>query len=580
VSYAAVSAVTGASVSFPSGTDFTVSGNNSVTFPVQLNLNGAQLKNPRDPSMAEFQVQSPRQYLAEVTGLIAVNPDSGPDLRVPLYAAVRPASSMHANQATLTATTPTQFLSLGLTGTGVNNGSASYTDVRSLVSAFELQAISPVMGGSATPDQQAADLRYVGVATDGGVLSSLSGASLFFGVATERNWLRPTTEVELSILIDVNRDGTFDYELYNTEFADGAGDSTDVMVTAVYNIATDSTAVGYYLNTFDSTLPTAIFDNNVLILSTPISRLGGLTNANSRFNYKVNVYRHGVIQDSTGILTFDALRPGADIMTTPFDSPTFLDRAGTSIPVAYSQSAYQANGSLGLLLLHHYHPDGQRAEPIAIQQTQTVSFATSIPTTKTLGDAPFTVSAASSAGLPVTITSQSPSVCTINGSNLVTLVATGTCTLRGSQAGNGTVQPASADLAITVSAAPVPTPPTPTPTATPVPTMCAPRPSVTISVSRQGPGQLQVNVAAGAGALSSIRFGTDARSIQNVTVQIDTANGPQQITEPTTVALPGGGTVKSFTVSRNAANQAMTVPIIVTDGCGPWETFVGLGVGE
>jgi hypothetical protein len=143
-----------------------------------------------------------------------------------------------------------------------------------------------------------------------------------------------------------------------------------------------------------------------------------------------------------------------------------------------------------------------------------------------------------------------------------------------------TVQPASADLTITVAAAPVQTPPTATPTAAPVPTVCAPRPNVTVGVSRQGPGQLRVNVAAGAGALSSIRFGTDARSIQNGTVQIDSANGPQQITEPTTVALPSGVTITSFTVRRTAANQAMTVPIIVTDGCGSWETFVGLGVGE
>jgi hypothetical protein len=584
VSYTPISSVTGASVSILGPTHVTVPANDSVTFPVQLSLNGAQLKNPRDPSMAEFQVQSPRQYLAEVTGLVTVDPSSGPDptLRVPLYAAVRPASSMHANQATLTASTPTQSLSLGLTGTGVNNCSAScadYLDVRSLVSAFELQAISPVMPGAASTDQKAADLRYVGVATDGRVLGSLSNAWLYFGLATELNWLRPTTEVEFSILIDVNRDGTFDYELYNTEFVDGAGDATDVVVTALYDVAADSTDASSYLNVFDSSLPTAAFDNNVLILSAPISMLGGLNNANSRFNYKVNVYRNGVIQDSTGILTFDALRPGADVITTPFDTPLFVDRASTTIPVAYNQNNYLANGSLGVLLLHHYNQDGQRAEAIAIQQTQTVSFASGIPTTKTLGDAPFTVSAASSAGLPVTITSQTPAVCTINGSNLVTLVATGTCTLRASQAGNATIQPASADLAITVSAATVPTPPTPTPTATPVPTTCSPRPNVTVSVSRQGQGQLQVTVVAGAGALSSIRFGTDARAIQNGTVLIDTGNGPQQITTPTTVPLANGATSTTFTVTRGAANQAMTVPIIVTDGCGAWETLVGVGAG-
>ena len=56
----------------------------------------------------------------------------------------------------------------------------------------------------------------------------------------------------------------------------------------------------------------------------------------------------------------------------------------------------------------------------------------------------------------MTISSLTTSVCTIDGSNLVTLVATGTCTLRASQAGNATVQPASTDLSITVSDAPTP----------------------------------------------------------------------------------------------------------------------------
>ena len=27
------------------------------------------------------------------------------------------------------------------------------------------------------------------------------------------------------------------------------------------------------------------------------------------------------------------------------------------------------------------------------------------------------------------------------------------------------------------------------------------------------------------------------------------------------------------------AGQAVTVPLIVTDACGPWETFVGVGTG-
>src|SRR5262249_254022 len=112
------------------------------------------------------QVGEQRQYLAEVTGLVVMTSTPAPALRLPLHAAVRPASSMHASQSTLTTTGATQTLSLGLTGTPVSNGSGPSVGVRSVVSAFELQATSPPMPSSATPEQKAADLRFVGVSSD------------------------------------------------------------------------------------------------------------------------------------------------------------------------------------------------------------------------------------------------------------------------------------------------------------------------------------------------------------------------------------------------------------------------------
>ena len=89
-----------------------------------------------------------------------------------------------------------------------------------------------------------------------------------------------------------------------------------------------------------------------------------------------------------------------------------------------------------------------------------------------------------------------------------------------------------------------------------------------------------MSVVAGSGTVQSIRFGTDARPLQNATVQIDGGNGLQQIRSATTVPIAGGVTGKTFTVSRTSSNQPMTVPMIVTDGCGPWETLVGLGTGQ
>jgi hypothetical protein len=71
---------------------------------------------------------------------------------------------------------------------------------------------------------------------------------------------------------------------------------------------------------------------------------------------------------------------------------------------------------------------------------------------KTYGDAPFTVSATSSTGLPVTYSSSKPSVATVNG-NVVTIVGAGTASIIATQAGNSNYNAASNGKALTVAKA-------------------------------------------------------------------------------------------------------------------------------
>ena len=68
-------------------------------------------------------------------------------------------------------------------------------------------------------------------------------------------------------------------------------------------------------------------------------------------------------------------------------------------------------------------------------QSQTITFGAL--SNQTLGAAPFTVSATATSGLPVSFASLTTAVCTVSGTT-VTLVTTGTCTIRASQAGNAT----------------------------------------------------------------------------------------------------------------------------------------------
>ena len=71
---------------------------------------------------------------------------------------------------------------------------------------------------------------------------------------------------------------------------------------------------------------------------------------------------------------------------------------------------------------------------------QTITYSN--PTDKALSSGTYTDVATASSGLTVTLTSLSPSICTVSGFT-VTLVATGTCQLRASQAGDTTYAPAS-----------------------------------------------------------------------------------------------------------------------------------------
>lgn len=91
-----------------------------------------------------------------------------------------------------------------------------------------------------------------------------------------------------------------------------------------------------------------------------------------------------------------------------------------------------------------FNPAPPVAQSFAVKSTQksdqTITFAK--PANRQLGDLPFTLSASASSGLPVSFTSNTPGVCTVSG-NIVTLIATGTCSITATQDGNATFNPAS-----------------------------------------------------------------------------------------------------------------------------------------
>lgn len=108
-----------------------------------------------------------------------------------------------------------------------------------------------------------------------------------------------------------------------------------------------------------------------------------------------------------------------------------------------------------------------------------------------------------------------------------------------------------------------------------------PRPRVGVQAVNNGDGRLRVTITAGAGALQAIQFGdsTQRPSVPtNASISIiSPAGGPSGIVTTYTYPLTSAVTSVTFLVERRGAAPT-TVPLVVTDGCGPWRTFVGGGM--
>jgi hypothetical protein len=209
--------------------------------------------------------------------------------------------------------------------------------------------------------------------------------------------------------------------------------------------------------------------------------------------------------------------------------------------------------------------------------TQTIAFGAL--GNQTLGAAPFTVSATSSAGLPVAFNSQSPSVCSVSG-NLVSLAGTGACTIQATQDGDVYNSPASASQSFTVAS--------PAVLQQPVITWATPAPITFGSALSAGQLNATANVAgtftytppagtvlqAGAGQILYALFtpaDTSTYSAAAATTTIAVNNAP-----PVT---PANITVTK-TMTRSAGNIVVVVTLSNTGGtAAPNVTLTSLKIG-
>ena len=251
------------------------------------------------------------------------------------------------------------------------------TDVVSLVTPFELQAVSPAKGG--VPAH--ADLRHVGVSSD--------GTNIYFGLSSYGDWTWPS-DVEFDVYIDTNEDGTYDRVAFNSFLISNAQGvrGTDVFVTGVLNNLTGAQTGLTFLNGFGGNqLDTAIYNNNTMVMAVPISSLGFATGDTS-FRYRIDVFDwnlsgrtdavgRGTFGGADSPLTFNYAAPGLSFPTSasaPNNSGVlFPDMDTRTIPVNFNRTNLTTNRSLGALLLHHFNVRGTRAEVATVQGTATAA---------------------------------------------------------------------------------------------------------------------------------------------------------------------------------------------------------------
>lgn len=353
----------------------TVGPGATATLTVTLTVDPARMTQPytHDPTVGEIFPLYFRHWLAEESGYVTLTPVvTGAVLRVPVYAAPRPAATMQAAAPTLLLTGQQAGTAhIMLTGTDVYTGPNQPYDETSLVSAFTLWDTSPALPGL-TGFQPSADLHHLGVASSYlAVGANLSATWLFFGISTHGEWASlATTTTEFEIYIDVDQDGTADYQLGHFGFAGGA----DSYLTYVRDLTTGTVSVQDFVNynipigAFN--LPnTALFQTNVAFFPMSVAAIAELVPGDATFDFWVAGWYNQELIDLSGVMTYNVEALGLDLASgaAPWGATLYNDWDGATVDVAYDWAQYAGPSPACVLLLHHHNVPGMRAETVCFQ---------------------------------------------------------------------------------------------------------------------------------------------------------------------------------------------------------------------
>ncbi|HSS76067.1 MAG TPA: S8 family serine peptidase [Thermoanaerobaculia bacterium] len=383
--------------SLPDGPSVTVPPGDTVELHVKMDANAALMTHTADPLMTQTQLPAgavgtatgpvSRAWLTEESAFLTFKQAGNLKLRVPVYMGSRPASAMTAADTITAAST-----SIPLSGTSVCTGTLGATctgtfptDEVSLVSPFELQAVSPANPLNAPPY---ADIQYAGVSWNPGL------GLLMFGISTFGDW-SSLNEVSFNVCIDNNEDGVYDFLIFNSNGGTLGGSTSpqDSYIVGFRNLSTGATSLTLPPippnRQFPSAFDSAHLLNNVIFLPMTPTVLG-FAGGDTTFRWKVVTCPGGsACARSTG--ANDHCSPPAGTFFDSVSGPFFFNWAapgldfggahllqdlnGASIPVTVNTANMATNGSLGALLLHHHNTEGTRAEVVLLDTAQRADLA-------------------------------------------------------------------------------------------------------------------------------------------------------------------------------------------------------------
>ncbi|MBE1878813.1 S8 family peptidase [Myceligenerans pegani] len=337
---------------------FTVRPGRTAKVRVTLTADARSLVREIGPASSETaSIGGARDYLAMVTGRLQLTPvrgTGGEALRVPVQAAPRPVADI-AGKTVRDRRGGTETLEL--TGRGVSTGGWT-----SIVAPFALEATSPALppsawSGTSRSAIRQGDIRAVGFASTAPQYEAAgfdpSSAAAGIGIATEGEWASLGLSTVPVVLVDIDDDGAFDYEIDVVKFSNNpnAVATDDVTVAVTFDLRTGQDIWAEYANGLDGSVDTGVFDNNVVTVPVQPWLLGlapGDTPTFQVATFSWYATGEGQLVDAAEPFTADPYAP--PIWFDGENDVLYASEGGMSLAVHRAEGAEEAE-----LLLLHYH---------------------------------------------------------------------------------------------------------------------------------------------------------------------------------------------------------------------------------